>query len=394
MTPPEVGPATLGTSLGNLGATGPSVRWHDTLVDPALDRFVDHDQAPDLFHTLSWFRHLYECGIDRGDALVVAHAATPTNGPGFLLPLLRRRGAPAAVLGPSLTSLSNYYSSLYGPIGAAAAVTAEGCRALARSLRRDVRGSAVIDLQPLDRDGPLYRHLAAALRAEGYAVDTYFCFGNWYLPVKGRRWAEIEPGIPSRQRNTIKRARKKLDEAGTWTLTIHGTPGPALEQAIEDYQAIYARSWKQPEPFVRFVPGLCRWTAERGWLRLGVVRLGDVPIAAQIWFVHQRKALIFKLAYDEAHKRLSAGSVLTAELMRHVVDVDAAEEIDYLTGDDAYKADWMTDRRERVGLLAFRLGTLSGLAAAARHALGRLRAARRRPQEAPADAARVTGADA
>ena len=392
-TPVGVTPA-VSPSHRSESASGAWVRWHHTLDEATLGSLVDHDRAPDLFHTLPWFQHLHHCGIDRGDALHVAHACDAAGGSGFLLPLLRRTGAPAAVLGSSITSLSNYYSSLYGPIGAAAAVTADSCRALARSLRRDINGSSVIDLQPLDPEGPLCRHLADALRAEGYAVDTYFCFGNWYLPVNGRRWADIEPSIPSKQRNTIKRARKKFAEEGAWTLTVHTEPGQALEQAIQDYEAIYARSWKQPEPFVDFVPGLCRWTAARGWLRLGVMRLGDTPIAAQIWFVHQGKALIFKLAYDESHKRLSAGSVLTAELMRHVVDVDAAEEIDYLTGDDAYKADWMTHRRERVGLVAFRLGSPHGLAAAARHALGRLRSARRQTRQAPPASVAAPGANA
>jgi CelD/BcsL family acetyltransferase involved in cellulose biosynthesis len=106
---------------------------------------------------------------------------------------------------------------------------------------------------------------------------------------------------------------------------------------------------------------------------LGVVRVGVTPVAAQIWFMREGKALIFKLAYDEEFKRLSAGSVLTVELMRHVVDVDGADEVDYLTGDDAYKADWMTHRRERVGLVAFGVARPVGFAAAVKHKLGLLR---------------------
>jgi hypothetical protein len=41
--------------------------------------------------------------------------------------------------------------------------------------------------------------------------------------------------------------------------------------------------------------------------------------------------------------------------------------VDYLSGDDAYKADWMAARRERVGLVAFDRLSLRGVAAAARH---------------------------
>jgi len=358
------------------------VAWHTNLDAVALHAGLDVEQAPDLFHTLPWFQHLHRCGIAPSEGLAVARVATP-DGRGFLLPLQRQRGARAAVFGLSLTSLSNYYSSLYGAIGKPEACTPEACRALARSLRSEVADSAVLDLQPLDAQGPLMANLPAALQAEGYAVDTYFCFGNWYLPVEGRTWAQIEAGLPSRQRNTIKRARKKLSGAGAWTLKIHHEPGAELEQAIADYQAIYARSWKQPEPFKEFVPGLCRWAAARGWLRLGVVRLDDTPIAAQIWFVQQRKALIFKLAYDETYRQLSAGSVLTADLMCHAIDVDHALEVDYLTGDDAYKADWMTHRRERRGLVAFRKTAIRGIMAGIRHRLGKV-ALRFRPASAAA----------
>ena len=83
--------------------------------------------------------------------------------------------------------------------------------------------------------------------------------------------------------------------------------------------------------------------------------------------------------------QFSAGSVLTAALMQHVMDVDGVNEVDYLSGDDAYKADWMAMRRERVGLLACNLRHWRGLLAAGRQVLGRWRRAiqsllTRRPQ--------------
>jgi len=61
----------------------------------------------------------------------------------------------------------------------------------------------------------------------------------------------------------------------------------------------------------------------------------------------QDKASIFRLAYDEEWKRYSPGSILTAYLMRHVINIDKVEEIDFLTGNEPYKQDWMTERRER-----------------------------------------------
>ncbi len=133
------------------------------------------------------------------------------------------------------------------------------------------------------------------------------------------------------------------------------------------YKQVYARSWKQPEPYPDFMPGLIRLAAGRGWLRLGVAYKGTIPLAAQVWVVSYGKASIFKLAYDENFKSVSAGSLLTAELMRHVLDVDRVHEVDYLTGDDSYKSDWMKHRRERWGLKVFNPRSLDGLLQATRH---------------------------
>lgn len=86
---------------------------------------------------------------------------------------------------------------------------------------------------------------------------------------------------------------------------------------------------------------------------MGVAWLADKPIAAQLWVVADGKANIFKLAYDSAFASLSPGTVLTAALMRHVIDTDRVREVDYLTGDDPYKRLWMSHRRELWGLAAY-----------------------------------------
>ena len=71
--------------------------------------------------------------------------------------------------------------------------------------------------------------------------------------------------------------------------------------------------------------------------------------------------------YDERFAKDSVGTVLSILLMEHVIEVDKVKEVDYLTGDDPYKRDWMSHRRERWGIMAFNPRTLHGLLAAARH---------------------------
>jgi CelD/BcsL family acetyltransferase involved in cellulose biosynthesis len=83
------------------------------------------------------------------------------------------------------------------------------------------------------------------------------------------------------------------------------------------------------------------------WSRLAVLYVQDQPIAAQLWFVLGRNASIFRLNYDQAWRHYSSGSILTSFPMEYVIDTDKVDEIDFLTSNEAYKQDWMSDRRER-----------------------------------------------
>jgi CelD/BcsL family acetyltransferase involved in cellulose biosynthesis len=123
-----------------------------------------------------------------------------------------------------------------------------------------------------------------------------------------------------------------------------------LDQVLQDFNAVYQSSWKATEQFSEVIEGIVNNMSKSGWLRLGVLYIAGQPAAAQIWFVVHGKASIFRLAYDEAWRHYSPGSILISHMMKHVIDVDKVEEIDFLTGNDAYKQEWMSERRERWGM--------------------------------------------
>lgn len=272
--------------------------------------------------------------------------------------------------GDPLTGLANYYSSLYGPVwggrGREEVNWSQVCEAVVR-----LPGSAVIRLQPLDADGVFISGMEVGLQACGYSVDRFFCFGNWYLPVEAGGFEAYWRQRPAQLRNTVERARRRLDRSHAWRIDILTDPSSALELGIAAYQRVYAQSWKEPEPNPDFMPGLIRMAADQGTLRLGLLWLDGEVVAAQVWIVTEGKAHIFKLAYQSGFERFSVGSVLTAALMQHVMDVDGVREVDYLTGDDNYKKDWMSNRRERVGLIAFKMRHVRGLLSWGRHMAGK-----------------------
>ena len=319
---------------------------------------VQRPLGADLFQSEVWFDHLLAQGFERAPRPVTLPLA-----PGVCLHLMQH--AP----GGPLSALANYYSGLYGPQGAWLDVSAAQWVGAAKALKQ-LPGGSVVRLQPLDAAAGWLPSLETGLHAAGYWTDRYFAFGNWYQPVPAGGFEAYWLARPSALRHSVERGRRRLDKAGSWRIDIHTQETDALDAAIEAYESVYAQSWKPPEACPGFMPGLIRMAARQGWLRLGVLWLNGRPLAAQVWLVHGGKANIYKLAYVQGVEKLSAGSVLTTALMRHTMDVDGVAEVDYLSGDDAYKRDWMALRRERVGLVAFDPRSARGLAGAARHFAG------------------------
>lgn len=269
--------------------------------------------------------------------------------------------------GWKLSSLSNYFTSLYEP-ALSPDSKAVDLVAILSAVRGDFPGVSSLRLSPMDPAAASYQCLLGAMRMAGWLPYQFFSFGNWYLPVVDR-WADYLAARPGAVRSTIKRMSKKFAGDGG-TLEIVTDP-QKMTAAIGAYNAVYAASWKKPEEFPAFTPGLIQSCADKGFLRLGLAWLEGQPIAAQLWIVSHGRAEIYKLAYHEDFKAYAPGTLLTTLLMQHVFEVDQVAEVDYLIGDDPYKSGWMTQRRERWGIVAYNPRSLRGLAAIAYESVGR-----------------------
>lgn len=324
--------------------------------------FLQAAETRNIGFGLDWYRNLVRT-VYPEDTGVRLYELRRGGKPVAVLPLRMERGG----FGWRGYSLSNYYTSLYEPV-LVPNLKATHLLPLLNRVRTDFASLGSLRLAPMAPGAHAYVVLLEALALAGWFPFEFFAFGNWFQPVHST-WSEYLTERKSNLRNLIRRMGKKFAAEGG-TLEVLTKPADVVE-GIAAYEKVYAASWKRPEPFRDFVPGLLRTCAEKGSLRLGVARLNGEPVAAQAWFVAHGRAEIYKLAYDEKFKEFSPGTLVTAMLMQHVIEIDKVREIDHLNGDDPYKKIWMSERRERWGLIAYNLRSCPGVLGFVREAMGR-----------------------
>lgn len=200
-------------------------------------------------------------------------------------------------------------------------------------------------LEPVAKDDNNMIAFQHAMESAGFRCDHTFRHYNWIYRVQGESFADYMVARPARVRNTIARKQRKLEREHGYEIRLY--TGDETLPAMTDYYAIYCASWKANEQNEAFLKDIVESFSKAGWTRLAILYVKGKPVAAQLWFVHHGKANVFRLAYDDTWRHYSPGSILTRFLMQHVIDTDKVEEIDYLTGNDFYKQDWMSERRER-----------------------------------------------
>ncbi len=308
------------------------------LPESANTLFAEGEQYS-LFFSRIWLENLTAHALVEHQSILMACVVEDES---FLaiLPMMKRPQG-------SLSSLSNNFTTLYSLL-----ISVNGEQDTILTCMAD--GLSQMPFQPIrfepidTNDGNMIR-LRQLMESCGFQSYPYFRFYNWMHPLNGQSFDEYMAERPANLRNTIRRKQRKLEREYDYDIRLYKDAG--IDQALVDYDAIYRASWKANEFFSDFTPGLVKCLSRLGWLRLAILYINEQPVAAQIWFVVHGKANIYRLAYNEDWKMYSPGSILTQYLMRYVIDTDKVSEIDFLTGNERYKQDWMTVRKERLGIL-------------------------------------------
>ena len=357
------------------------VRTYSSLDDlpAAYAGLFDEAGRASFFFSLPWFGNLIDTIGDLGDRIRLygVERDVPEARPLALLitrwrepdPALSKRLAGAAPL--TLESYANYYTYLYGPIlWPVEPDLPKVVQKLVTTICAETPRWNLIHLEMLDRDSPVFDMLVEAFRAAGLIVQPYLHFGNWYEKTEAGSFQAYLQRRSYNARHRFRRKIRKLEKSVDVRTDII-TDERGLEAGIAAYEKVYDASWKVPEQYPRFIPGLIRTSAQAGFLRLGILYVDDEPAAVCLSFVTGGIAWMFKWAYDERFKKLSVGTVLLLRMLEHVIEVDRVHLVDFGPRHDYYKKEWMSKRGERWGILAFNPRTVGGVLSALRHFGGR-----------------------
>lgn len=266
------------------------------------------------------------------------------------------------------SAVANWYSFAFRPVFDNASDHATKARLLAAMTNSLAKRVAHIDLYPITEDDGTLALMMTALRDSGWVAVPRQMGINHYLDLNGRDFGAYWATRPGPLRTLVQRKGR----GAPFDFTIHRDVTDGL---WHDYLMVYGKSWKPSEPHFAFLHALAQQQADARTLRLGFARIEGVPVAAQIWTVENNVALIHKLAHDIAYDAQSPGTLLSHHMFRAAIDDDRVKQIDYGTGNNRYKMDWMEAQRPLYRIDAYNPRFVSAWLPAARARISGLVAA-------------------
>lgn len=262
-----------------------------------------------------------------------------------ILPMVRRRGRLCAPV--------NWHTPMFGPLGVDSEARLE---VVARAFEQP---ATVVDLNFVDScDGEL-ESIARVAREAGRSTLARCVANSPYISL-GSDFAEYERSLSRNRRKALRRHRRKLEEAGVVQFEVHdGRTG--LDDLIAEVFAVEAAGWKgrngtamSSDPRTAgFYTDVARWAADRGWLRLALLRFDGRPIACDFALEQGGAWYTLKAGYDEEFRSFGPGALLLVEEIAHCCEHADVSRIELLGHEDSFKTSWTTLSSSRTWIRSF-----------------------------------------
>jgi CelD/BcsL family acetyltransferase involved in cellulose biosynthesis len=251
-----------------------------------------------------------------------------------------------------LESTANYHTPVFGIVAADHSAAAS----MARELFRDA--PARVSLTGLDPDGVTLKVCKDAAEEAGFSVVTRAHLLSPYAELD-YGWNEYKRNLHAHLLRNLRRGRKQLEEIGP--LVVESVSGGAmLDARLEEAMRVEASGWKgklgtailSQAHTQQFYRDMAHWAAERGVLRLYLLRLAGRVLTMCLTLQQHGVCYMLKGGYDENFKRYSPGNILTAALIEDCANRGIGR-VEIYGEAETYKLNWATGTRQFMRLEAF-----------------------------------------
>ncbi len=331
---------------------------HDRIeaLAPEWERLADAEGAPPWLRP-GWFAVWAEAF---GASAWRIHAVRRDGRLVGVLPLVQARFG--------LASPSNWHTPEFGLVA-----EPDARPELARSVLE--AGSSSVALSFVDRAGADLTAWEATARSCGYRVLARPLERSPYVDL-AEGWESYAARLGRKLRSELRRRRRRLAEQGEVEFE-YSDGRERLDALLDEGFRIEGAGWKgergssiasQPAT-LRFYRSLARWAADRGSLRLALLRVGGRAIAFDFALEDGGVHALLKTGFDPAWGRWAPGMLLRHEMLERAFAA-GLERYDFLGADEPWKLEWTQTTRERSLVQAFS-PSVAGRASWAAYARGR-----------------------
>ena len=335
-------------------------------LPPKYDQFFNQMAQQNFFCGRPWFENLVRTTLENGARLrlYAVEAIRENHSPlALLITTIPAAQNGARIRGwwvhkSSVAGFTNYQSYTHTLLlPESTANTTEVVRRLVAKIQLEQR--SLIDLNLFAPTSPSLSLLMWAFKDAGMPVCTYDYAGNWMEDTSHLDYQRYLKNRSKSIRKGTQRKKRRLQETHDIRFEII-TEELQAEKAIALFDAVYTKSWKEPDYFNDFTPGLIRTCAEQGTLRLGVLYVDGEAASVEMCIVANKQATFAKSAYDPKYSDYSVSSILLLHVIEHVITTDQVQQISFGVFDDPYKKSWCKQRNELWGVVAFNTKTFWG----------------------------------
>ncbi len=181
-----------------------------------------------------------------------------------------------------------------------------------------------------------------------------------YIPLPDT-WENYFKSLGKWLRRTVVRQRNKQTRELEMSFYVWSSKDGGLDAAFDRFEKLYAlrkesvqveNKFEESHGYRKFHRLLASRFAERGWLNLAFLKIGDREVACEYTFKYLETLYSYQCGFDPAFGKNNVFKVLRSYVIEDAVR-QGMKEFDLLRGEEPYKYDWKALPRKKQMLRCF-----------------------------------------